>query len=276
MKIYAPAKVNLALDVVGQMANGYHELDMIMAPISLYDELDIEISQEDKITCQGMELPENNTIIKAISLLRERFRIKNHYSINVIKNIPSCAGLAGGSADAAAIMRAIYEIENIDISLAEKLELAKKVGADVPFCMVNQYARVKGIGERIECIDTDWKFKILLVKPSVGISTPEAFKLWHQKEPMHPDLGYAQMACENKSLDLLVQAMGNALEPIAFELESVLNEIKEDMLKLEIVRVMMSGSGSSMMGFSIDETVLEKAREILKEKYEFVEIVTVG
>lgn len=276
MKIYAPAKVNLALDVVGQMPNGYHELDMIMAPISLYDELDIEIYDKDEITCHGMKLPENNTISKMIELLRNTFSLDHYYKVDVIKNIPSQAGLAGGSADAAAVMRAILEMESIKISLEEKLELTKRVGADVPFCMVNQIARVKGIGEKIDLIDTDWSFKILLVKPNVGVSTPECFKLWHQSEPIHPDVDFTQAAIENNSLDMLVQAMDNALEPVAVKLEPVLEEIRVDMSDLDIVRVMMSGSGSTMMGFSIDDAVLENAYEKLKEKYDFVKIVRVG
>lgn len=276
MKVYAPAKVNLGLDVVRTMENGYHELDMIMAPVSLYDELDIEYSDHDKIEIENMELGEDNTISKTLELLRNNYDIKNHYSICVKKNIPSQAGLAGGSADAAAVLKTVLELEKIEIGMEEKLALAKQIGADVPFCMINQFARVKGIGEKIEFLDTDWKFNILLVKPDFGVSTPEAFRLWEKQEEFHPDIDYVQMACENQVLDLLVQAMGNALEPVAFELRPELSEIKEAMLDLGMVRVMMSGSGSSMMGFCIDEDVLEKAKSILEKRYEFVEIVSVG
>lgn len=276
MKIYAPAKVNLALDVVKQREDGYHELDMIMAPISLYDELEVEIADRDEVICDGLVLPENNTIIKMINLLKNTFNLKNNYKVLVKKSIPMEAGLAGGSADAAAVMKAIMSLEELDINLDTQLSLAKQIGADVPFCMVNRYARVKGIGEKIEIIDSSWKFDILLVKPNLGVSTPEAFKRWHQGEPFHPDVDYTQMACENESLDLLVQAMGNALEPAAFEIVPLLEDIKNEMLDAGMVRVMMSGSGSTMMGFCADKEVLNKAYEQLKKTDNFVRIVTVG
>ncbi len=276
MKIYAPAKVNLGLDVVRAMENGYHELDMIMAPISLYDELDIEYADQDKIEIENMELSEDNTISKTLGLLRDCYDIKHHYLIRVKKNIPSQAGLAGGSADAAAVLKTVLELEGIEVEMEEKLNLAKQIGADVPFCLVNQFSRVKGIGEKIEILDANWKFNILLVKPDFGVSTPEAFRLWENQEKFHPDIDYVQMACENQILDLLVQAIGNALEPVAFELRPELAKIKEEMLDLGMVRVMMSGSGSSMMGFCIDEDVLQKAKSVLEKRYGFVEVVSVG
>lgn len=276
MKINAYAKVNLALDVVGQMENGYHELDMIMAPIDLYDEIEMEQSDVDSVSCEGMQLPENNTITNMVALLKKELSITDCFQINVKKNIPSQAGLAGGSADAAGVMKGILELEHIELPLSKKLSLAKQIGADVPFCVVNQYARVQGIGENITCLDVDWKFKILLVKPNVGISTPIAFQKWHASKPIHPDLDFVQMAVENKNLDLLVQAMGNALEKPAFEMEPVLLDVKNDMENMGMVRVMMSGSGSSMMGFSIDEDDMEYACKKLKEKYGFAKIVSVG
>lgn len=276
MKIFAPAKVNLALDVIGQRTDGYHELDMIMAPISLYDEIDIEKSETMKVIVEGMQLPEENTITKMVRLCKERFSLDSNYSIRVIKKIPSQAGLAGGSADAAAVFRAILQLEDLKVSLDQQLELAKEVGADVPFCMVNQYARVQGIGEKITPIQSDWTFKILLVKPSFGISTPASFKLWHEQEPFHADVDYTQMAIENESLDLLVQAMNNALEPVAFTLRKEMADIKEAMLDAGMVRVMMSGSGSSLMGFCSEEEVFDQAVQKLKDQYEFVQVVTVG
>ena len=115
MKIYAPAKVNLGLDVVRTMENGYHELDMIMAPISLYDELDIEYADQDKIEIENMELSEDNTISKTLGLLRDCYDIKHHYLIRVKKNIPGQAGLAGGSADAAAVLKTVLELSLIHI-----------------------------------------------------------------------------------------------------------------------------------------------------------------
>ncbi len=276
MQVKAHAKINIALDVVKRMDNGYHALDMIMVPISIYDEIEIEKSEYDHVTCQGMELPEKNTITKMLQVLRENYSISKGYHINVIKNIPQQAGLAGGSADAAGVCKAIMELENLSIDESTLFTLGKKVGADVPFCLYNKWARVKGIGEEISGIDTDWKFNAVLLKPDFGISTPMAFSKWKESRPFHPDVDLVQLAVQEKNMDLLYQTMANALEPIAFELEPELNQIKMDMEDAGLVRILMSGSGSSMIGFSVDEDVLEDACKKLSEKYNFVKIITIG
>ncbi len=276
MQVKAHAKINIALDVVKRMDNGYHALDMIMVPISLYDEIEIEKSDYDLITCQGMELPEKNTITKMLQILRENYSISSGYRINVIKHIPEQAGLAGGSADAASVCKAIVELENLSIDESTLFTLGKKVGADVPFCLYNKWARVKGIGEDISGIDTDWKFNAVLLKPDFGISTPMAFSKWKESRPFHPDVDLVQLAVQEKNMDLLYQTMANSLEPIAFELEPELNQIKMDMEDAGLVRILMSGSGSSMIGFSVDEDVLECACEKLSEKYNFVKMITIG
>ncbi len=276
MQVKAHAKINIALDVVKRMDNGYHALDMIMVPISIYDEIEIEKSEYDHVTCQGMELPEKNTITKMLQVLRENYSISKGYHINVIKNIPQQAGLAGGSADAAGVCKAIMELENLSIDESTLFTLGKKVGADVPFCLYNKWARVKGIGEEISGIDTDWKFNAVLLKPDFGISTPMAFSKWKESRPFHPDVDLVQLAVQEKNMGLLYQTMANALEPIAFELEPELNQIKMDMEDAGLVRILMSGSGSSMIGFSVDEDVLEDACKKLSEKYNFVKIITIG
>ncbi len=276
MLVRANAKVNLALDVVKRMDNGYHALDMIMVPISLYDEIEIEKSDRDEVTCLGMELPEKNTITKMLQVLRENHSISKGYKICVKKNIPEQAGLAGGSADAAGVCRAILEMENISVDDQTLFTIGKKVGADVPFCLFNKWARVQGIGEEITGIDTDWTFSAILLKPNFGISTPMAFSKWKESRPFHPDVDLVQLAVQEKNMDLLYQTMANALEPIAFELEPELDQIKMDMEDAGLVRILMSGSGSSMIGFSVDEEVLEDACKTLSEKYSFVRKITIG
>ena len=155
-------------------------------------------------------------------------------------------------------------------------EITKQVGADVPFCIHDKWARVKGIGEKIMPIDSDWKFDVVVVKPEFGISTANAFSKWKESRPFHPDVDLVESSIREKNMDLLYQTMANALEPIAFEIEPELNQVKMDMEDAGLVRILMSGSGSSMLGFSVDEDVISSAYEQLKEKYDFVEIVHVG
>ena len=276
MKVQARAKINLALDVVERMDNGYHALDMIMAPISIYDEIEVEKNAETIVTCEDMKLPENNTISKMIQVLKETYHIPSHYKVTLKKHIPAQAGLGGGSADAAAVCKAILKLENIEETEENLFELSKQVGADVPFCIHDKWARVQGIGEKIIPIDSDWQFDILVVKPDFGISTANAFSKWKESRPFHPDVDLVESSIRDQNMDLLYQTMANALEPIAFEMEPELKQVKMDMEDAGLVRILMSGSGSSMLGFSVDEDVIMQAYEQLKEKYDFVKIVRIG
>lgn len=276
MKVQARAKINLALDVVERMDNGYHSLDMIMAPISICDEIEIEIGICDEVTCEGMKLPEKNTVSKMVQVLKELYHLSSNYKISIKKHIPAQAGLGGGSADAAAVCKAILQMEGIEETEENLYEITKQVGADVPFCIHDKWARVKGIGEKIIPIESDWQFNIIVVKPDFGISTANAFSKWKESRPFHPDVDLVESSIREKNMDLLYQTMANALEPIAFEIEPELNQVKMDMEDAGLVRILMSGSGSSMLGFSVDEDVIQSAYERLKEKYSFVQIVHVG
>lgn len=276
MIVSAQAKVNMALEVVGQMENGYHELDMIMAPVSIFDTIEIEKSDKDCITCPQYDIPQVNTVSKMVSLLKERYNISSSYRIHIQKDIPMQSGMAGGSADAAAVLKAIMELENLSIPLDTQIEIGKQIGADVPFCIVNQWARVQGIGEMITKIDTDLKIKALIVKPDEGVSTPKAFQYWHAHAPMKVDVPSCQDAIEKKDTNTLFEMMDNSLEPAAKSLVPVLKDIQEEMEALGMDRVMMSGSGSSMMGFCEDIEVLEKAKRQMEAIYPFVRIVTIG
>ena len=276
MKVQARAKINLALDVVERMDNGYHSLDMIMAPISICDEIEIEIGICDEVTCEGMKLPEKNTVSKMVQVLKELYHLSSNYKISIKKHIPAQAGLGGGSADGAAVCKAILQMEGIEETEENLYEITKQVGADVPFCIHDKWARVKGIGEKITPIESDWQFNIIVVKPDFGISTANAFSKWKESRPFHPDVDLVESSIREKNMDLLYQTMANALEPIAFEIEPELNQVKMDMEDAGLVRILMSGSGSSMLGFSVDEDVIQSAYERLKEKYSFVQIVHVG
>lgn len=273
MKVYALAKVNLALDVLGQNNDGYHELDMIMAPISLYNIVDITKADQTTITCTNGQIPDDNTMKKMVAVLKENFSI-SEYTIQIEEHIPMQAGLAGASANAAAVLKAINDMDELHLSVKDMIQLGKQVGADVPFCVVNKYARVGGIGENIRLLNCEWKFPILLVKPEQGVSTPEAFARWHELEAVHPKMDVLEKSLLYQDLEFFIRYMANALEPAALSLVEELKLLKEKMQELGLA-VMMTGSGSTMMGFGgMDQ--LKQAQKALKGIYPFVEIVMVG
>ena len=155
MKVKAYAKINLALDVIGKREDGYHELEMIMAPITLHDLIyintiasGIEIDSNSKI----MPTDERNIMYKVVALMKERYNIKKGVKIFVYKHIPTQAGLAGGSADGAAVIKAMNKLFYLNLSNEEMAALGKEVGADIPFCIYQKIALVSGVGEKLEFI----------------------------------------------------------------------------------------------------------------------------
>ena len=184
------------------------------------------------------------------------------------------AGLAGASANAAAVLRAVDQYESLHLSLQEMIDLGKQVGADVPFCLVNRYARVQGIGEKIRTMHCHWRFPALLVKPEQGVSTPQAFDQWNKMPAVHPKMDAIQAALEQKDLGQFTRLMGNSLQPAAMEMVPVLNDIRRQLDGFGL-RSLMTGSGSTMMGFGSKEH-LQEACQALQKEYPFVQIVTIG
>lgn len=271
MKTKAFAKVNLALNILGTRPDGKHDMDMVNARLTLHDTLDIEPidAAQDEILCPAMKLPVINTLSQALDALRP-YGLKNHYRIVLDKQIPEQAGLGGGSADAAALLQALNEMENLNLSLDELEKIGFTIGADVPCCLHEGFTRTQGAGERVQDLPSDWSFGILLVQGSSKVSTASAFAEYDRREPRQLDIDIVQDAVRKKDIGLLYQTMINAFELLAFETLEELEQVKEDMQDAGLVRVMMTGSGSCLMGFCVDDDVMDEAYDYLKERYPFV------
>ncbi|MFV0479168.1 MAG: 4-(cytidine 5'-diphospho)-2-C-methyl-D-erythritol kinase [Anaerorhabdus sp.] len=272
MKDRAFAKINLCLNVVGKRDDGYHELEMIMVPINFYDVVDIKISKEMQFSSNATYLPktDKNTVIKAIEVLREEYGFSENFDIQVVKHIPTQAGLAGGSADAAAAIRILKKMLNLDMSHQKMVDLAKKVGADVPFCCFNKPAYVSGIGEKMELFEMKSSWEVLLVKPYRGVSTPKAFNLLDLANAAHPDCLKMKESLENEDDRAVLDNLGNTLEQPAIKLLPVINEIKVKLLELGMSGVLMSGSGSTVFALTKDKKKMRYAAKKMKENGFFV------
>lgn len=271
MKIKAYGKINLSLNVLRRREDGYHDLDMIMAPISLHDTLDLELSDADMFTSNiEMEFTSDNTVCKAIELMREAYDIKECFKIHVDKQIPMQAGLAGGSADGAAMLVAINELCKVQASEEELAAIALKIGADVPFCLKSQICRVRGIGEKLEAIHTQLEYKVLLVKPQSGVSTKEAYENIDFDTCIHPNIEEALKRLEDNDSSF-VKYLGNTLEASAMKVNKEIIEVKRKMSDFPFDCVMMSGSGSCVFGLTADQGIINSAKEVLQGQYEFVE-----
>lgn len=261
MKESAYAKINLSLDVVCKREDGYHELSMIMLPLTFHDTLEIELSDKDIYTSDSdMIFDESNTIVKAVKIMREAYKLEQCFKIHCEKRIPMQAGLAGGSADAAAVLRGINTLCDLRIPINELALLGKKIGADVPFCVLNKPAYVSGIGEKIEPFDPIFDYEILLVKPHKGVSTKRAFEMLDFKTAIHPQISKIVSALKIGNAKAWIPELGNTLEQTAFQLVPEIETIKKQLQKDGFDAVLMSGSGSCLFGLTHNLTLIEQVK----------------
>lgn len=273
MKIRAYAKINLALDVVRKREDGYHELEMIMAPITLHDLIYINVIEE------GIEIESNSTIMpvdqrnimyKVAVLMKERYRIKKGIKIYVYKHIPTQAGLAGGSADGAAVIKAINKLFHLNLTNEQMAAIGKEVGADIPFCIYQKLALVSGIGEKLSFIDQSFECKVLLVKPKKGVSTKKAFSSLDLSRASHRDCHLMAKGIEENDYQVVINNLQNTLEKPSIKMVPEIEVIKQEMIKIGFDGALMSGSGSCVFALTKSDEILDKGFKYFKGKYYFV------
>ncbi|OAA86682.1 4-(cytidine 5'-diphospho)-2-C-methyl-D-erythritol kinase [Clostridium ljungdahlii] len=274
MLVKAYAKINLSLDVVGKRKDGYHLLKMIMQNIDLYDVLKIdEIKTGIQICSNNRYIPcdKKNLVYKAAKLFIDKYNIKNGISINIDKNIPVSAGLAGGSSDAAAILKIMRNIYTPEVSDKELSELGLNIGADVPYCIIGGTALCEGIGEKVTPLMPFRNHILILIKPPFGVSTAEVYKaLDISKIRKHPDTGILIDAVNKSKLEMLSKNMKNVLENVTLKKYPMLRKIKADLINFGAVGSLMSGSGPSIFAFFDDMLKAQKCYDNMKTRYKEV------
>lgn len=283
MIIKAYAKINLGLDVVRKRADVYHDVKMIMQTIDVFDTLDIKLGIENgenivslgglgkiSVVCGDENVPcgETNLVCKSAKAFLEYTGKKADISVKIEKNIPVGAGLAGGSTDAAAVLRALNVLLKTDLSDTELMKIAKNIGADVPFCVVGNTYLAEGIGEILTPVKSNIKFDILLVKPPFSVSTPSVYKsLVLDENTTHPDIDKIKNALEDGNVSVIYENLGNTLEDVTLKMYGEVGKIKGNLKNLGASAVLMSGSGPSVFAIFDDRQKLDGAYKIMKEKY---------
>lgn len=274
MKIKAYAKINIALDVVGKRDDGYHLLKMIMQTVDLYDVIEIIKTDLDiKLNCNKPYVPtdERNLAYKAAKLFKETYNIEDGVSINLIKNIPVSAGMAGGSTDAAGVLKLMNKIFNINASDEELMALGLKLGADVPYCINGGTALCEGIGERITQLKPFKDKIVVIVKPPFGVSTKEVYRDFDlSKVIFHPRTEDIMKAMENDDIHFVANNMKNLLENVTLRKHRVILNIKELMKYYDALGTMMSGSGPTVFAFFDDMLKAQVCYDEMKNKYKDV------
>lgn len=268
LTLKAYAKINLGLDVVRRLENGYHEVKMVMQTVGIHDTLTLEKTDRDiLITTDSGELPtdENNLIYKAAKLLLEACRVQGGVKIHLTKEIPIAAGMAGGSTDAAATFKGINELYQLGCTQQELMELGVRVGADVPYCIMGGTALAEGIGEVLTPLAAPPECRVLVAKPDINVSTKYVYEhLDASGVAKHPDIDGMVEAIRNGDLQGITDRMENVLETVTVEAHPIISTIKERMLELGAGSSLMSGSGPTVFGIFTDEKKAREAYEALK------------
>lgn len=272
--IKAPAKINLVLDVTGRRPDGYHDLRMIMQTVALYDELTIKWIPEDEIVINssvpiaGLKSPAQNLIYKAADLLREYADIDGGFIIDLQKNIPAAAGMAGGSTDCAATLIGINKLLDLGLSDAVLRDLGVTLGADVPYCIMKGTALAEGIGEILTPLPAPPDFHVLLVKPDTNVSTGFVYgNLSIDTLPSHPPVDDMVAAIKAKDKERIPKLLENVLETVTIPEFPVIAELKNELRALGADGVLMSGSGPTVFALFKDFDACHAALERCKQSY---------
>ena len=262
----APAKINTCLHVLGRRADGYHELAMLMQPVSLYDEIAIGVGpgREVEVECPGVEMPAGaeNIAARATRALLKAAGLERSVRIRVQKNIPVAAGLGGGSSDAATVLTGLNDMLELGLSVEALMRIGVTLGSDVPFFVFGGAAWATGIGERLEKVDFMPDLWYVLVNPGVAVST--AWVYANLRLTSQDDV--AKLRRFPRTTREFVCLLHNDLEQVTMNRYPVVGEVKQRFAELGAAGSLMSGSGPTVFGvFTSEESAQNAARQLAKE-----------
>ena len=268
----AYSKINLTIEVFNKRPDGYHEVSMLMQSVRLWDDVRIVAAQtpEIHVSCNVpfLKADEKNIAYRAAKLMQDRFSIPQGVLIELGKQIPIAAGLAGGSADAAAVIRGMNRLFRLNLSAAKMMQIGEEIGSDVPFCVIGGTCLATGRGEKVQRVKPMPDAHIVLVKPNFGISTPWAYEHFDQGAvTKRPDEGKMLAAIERRDLAAVGQELVNMLEPAAIQEYPIIAQIKDDLLHMGAAGAAMSGSGPTVFGLFSRYDQARAAVRFCKGKY---------
>lgn len=272
--VKAHAKINLGLDVLRKRPDGYHEVYMIMQSLHLHDSIIINTTEKEGITLKTnlsyLPVNQDNLIYKAAALFLQAHGIHEGLQIELEKNIPIAAGLAGGSSDAAATLIGMNRLYQTGMSLEQLQALGVKLGADIPYCLLLGTALSEGIGEILTPLPPMPACSILLVKPDISVSTKYVYEhLRLNESSIHPDINTMTTALANKDIYGLAKSMDNILQSVTAKDYPIISDIKDKMKELGALTSLMSGSGPTVFGIYQNRIMAKKAFSYFKKHQHF-------
>lgn len=269
IRLKAYAKINIGLDVIRKREDNYHEVRMIMQTIDLYDKLVMKEIKDDKIVIKTnlsyLPTNENNLVYKAVKLIKDQFHINSGVLIHLEKHIPVAAGMAGGSADCAAALKGMNKLFRLGLSEKELMEIGVSLGADVPYCIMGGTALSEGIGEILTPLSPMPMCHVLIVKPSMHISTKFVYEnLNIQDLKSHPDIDGIITSIQQNDLHGIASRLENVLETVTIASYPVLGEIKKGIVQKGGLGALMSGSGPTIFGLFDNPFAARDARKAIR------------
>lgn len=258
----AYAKVNLTLEITG-LKDGYHLLESIMVPVSIYDTLTFELSDKDEVISN---VPiRNNNVYKAIDLFKETFNIKKHFKITIDKQIPIGSGLGGSSADISATLRGLNKLLNLNAPVSELERMANMLGSDTLFCLHNTRAFVYGRGDKLKCYPSSEKLSFLLIIPNTQIMTKALFQVYDNEKEEHAYIGFEKYLIK-EDIEYIIKNGKNDLLNAALTYNQMFQKIYHKLRSLDL-NVKLSGSGPSLFIVSPTPGEMRKIGQILTKDF---------
>lgn len=264
----APAKINLSLDVLHKRPDGFHEVEMVMTTVDLADRIELTLLQQDeiKVESESRFVPndERNLAYRAAKLLKDRFQVKQGVKIFIEKNIPVAAGLAGGSSDAAAVLRGVNRMWDLGLSFDELAVLGAEIGSDVSFCVYGGTALATGRGEKIQPLPAPPPCWVVLSKPTIGVSTQSVYQKVDISKAVHPNTKAMVEALKSTDYQGICSHVGNTLEGVTLDMHDEVGQIKEQMKQAGADAVLMSGSGPTVFSLVDQDARAQRIYNSLK------------
>ena len=261
--VEANAKINLTLDILGKRPDGYHEVAMVMQTVGLHDTVTLEKRAQGislNINVPWLKADEKNLAWRAAALVQEEYGLTGGVHIELVKRIPIAAGLAGGSADAAAVLKGMSELYGLNLSAKKLCELGARLGSDIPFCLLGGTMLATGRGEVLKRLPDMPETWVVLVKPRISVSTAWAYQNYdEQGAERHPDNEAIQKEIARGSRKGVAKLLCNVLESVTINKYDVIERYKQMMLAKGAMASMMSGSGPTVFALAQNR---EQAEEI--------------
>lgn len=267
IEINAFAKINLTLDILHKRSDGYHEVAMVMQAVSLKDKVTVQRAGDIVVSTNIPKLAcdESNLAYKAAKLVKNTYGINEGAKIFLEKHIPMAAGLAGGSADAAAVLRALNKLWSLDLETEELKRLGAMLGSDVPFCLVGGTMLATGRGEILAPLPALPDCYLILAKPRISVSTAWVYQHYNaDKVERHPNTEAMRRYLQQRDIQGAAKEICNVLESVTIPQHPEIAYLKQQMTDYGAINSMMSGSGPTVFGLMPDETTAQAAAEKLR------------